>query len=177
MASLVDKIANKVKDMQPAIKNGAELPAGHLLKENNPEQGSVDLGKLSGKNIIVGVPGAFTPPCSSHVPGYVSDVEKFQQKGIKDIYVVAVNDQFTVQAWKDKLGSKNDHVHFLADDTAAFTHAVGLGFDASGLLGGYRSQRYVAVVENNKVTALFVEQAPPDVKLTSSDAVLQALNA
>jgi hypothetical protein len=26
------------------------------------------LDGLKGKNLIVGVPGAFTPPCSSHVP-------------------------------------------------------------------------------------------------------------
>lgn len=33
--------------------------------------------------LLVGVPGPFTPPCSSHVPGYIRDAEKFQQKGIK----------------------------------------------------------------------------------------------
>lgn len=100
-------------------------------------------------DLIVGVPGAFTPPCSSHVPGYVQNAEKLAGKGIKDIYVVAVNDAFTTQAWKEKLGAKESNVHFLADDTAAFTGAVGLLFDASGLLGGPRSQRYVIVVSNN----------------------------
>lgn len=128
-------------------------------------------------DLVLGVPGAFTAPCSKQIPGYISDVEKFQQKGIKDIYVVGVNDQFAMSAWKEKLGSNNEHLHFLADDTGAFTHAVGLGFDATGLLGSYRSKRYAAVVENNKVTALFVEDAPPDVKVTASDSVLQALNA
>lgn len=34
-------------------------------------------------------------------------------------YIVAVNDAFTTQAWKEKLGSSNPNVHFLADDTAA----------------------------------------------------------
>lgn len=79
----------------------------------------VDLAKLTGKNIIVGVPGAFTPPCSSQVPGYVSNSEKFAAKGVKGIYIVAVNDAFVVQAWKEKLGVAKDHpiVHFLADDT------------------------------------------------------------
>lgn len=141
-------------------------------------QQCTDLEFCAPSDLIIGVPGAFTPPCSSHVPGYVKDWEKFQQKGVKDIYVVAVNDAFATQAWKEKLGAKDaKNVHFLADDTGAFTKAAGLGFDASGLLGGFRSQRYVAVVENNTVQSIFVEDAPPDVKKTSSSNVLEALNA
>jgi len=53
------------------------------------------------------------------VPGYVTDAEKFAEKGIKGIYVVAVNDAFTTQAWKEKLGASSPNVHFLADDTGA----------------------------------------------------------
>lgn len=34
-------------------------------------------------------------------------------------YIVAVNDAFTTQAWKEKLGSSSPTVHFLADDTGA----------------------------------------------------------
>lgn len=72
-------------------------------------------------DIIVGVPGAFTPPCSSQVPGYVAQAEQFAAKGVKGIYIVAVNDAFTTQAWKEKLGVAKEHpiVHFLADDTGA----------------------------------------------------------
>lgn len=66
--------------------------------------------------IIVGVPGAFTPPCSSQVPGYVEQAEKFAAKGVQGIYIVAVNDAFTTQAWKEKHSWNNPLVHFLADD-------------------------------------------------------------
>ena len=61
----------------------------------------------------VGVPGAFTPPCSSHVPGYVQNEDKFLAKGIKEIYVVAVNDAFCTKAWKKELGAEGSKVHFL----------------------------------------------------------------
>lgn len=38
-------------------------------------------------------------------------------QGVKGIYVVAVNDQFTVNAWKEKLGGADKAlVHFIADD-------------------------------------------------------------
>ncbi|CAO1625570.1 unnamed protein product [Parajaminaea phylloscopi] len=175
MAALVDKLSNAIKDATPAIKAGANVPSGYAVKEDNPEQANVDLGKLTGKNILVGVPGPFTPPCSSQVPGYIQNAENFTQKGVKGIYVVTVNDLFVVQAWKEKLGAKGDAVHFVADDTGAFTNAVGLSFDASGLLGNARSKRYVALLSNNTVEKIWVEENAPDVKATSADAVLQQL--
>lgn len=75
-------------------------------------------------DIIVGVPGAFTPPCSSQVPGYAEQADQFSQKGVQGIYIVAVNDAFTTQAWKEKLGAKHSIVHFLADDTGDVSVAV-----------------------------------------------------
>jgi peroxiredoxin len=146
-------------------------------------------------DLIIGVPGAFTPPCSSHVPGYVTDADKFVEKGIKGIYIVAVNDTFTTQAWKEKLKSDSPLVHFLADDTGdvslsplqcsmfrtlihhppQFTAAAGMSFDATGLLGNTRSQRYVAVVEDAVVKQFFIEDEAPNVEKTKADNVLAAL--
>ena len=111
MSGLVEKITGSVKP----LSKGSKLPTGSL-KENNPQEASVNLSQLQGLNVIIGVPGAFTPPCSSQVPGYGEQADQFAQKGVKGIYIVAVNDTFTTQAWKEKLGVKHDIVHFLADD-------------------------------------------------------------
>lgn len=115
--TLLDKIKATVKG---PIKEGDKLPTGIAIKENNPEQGTVELDKIAGRIVVVGVPGAFTPPCSSQVPGYVEHAQAFAQKGVEGIYIVAVNDAFTTQAWKEKLGAGSAaNVHFLADDTSA----------------------------------------------------------
>ncbi|EPQ26865.1 uncharacterized protein PFL1_05500 [Pseudozyma flocculosa PF-1] len=172
MSHLTDKLKAAVKG---PIKEGDSLPKNILLKESNPEQGTVDLAGQTGRILVVGVPGAFTPPCSSHVPGYVQHADAFNQKGVEGVYVVAVNDAFTTQAWKEKLGASSPHVHILADDTGAFTHAVGLNFDATGLLGGQRSQRYALLVEGGIVKKAFVEKHAPDVSVTSADNVLKAI--
>jgi len=169
----MSSIINKIKGGNKALAVGDKLPHTGALKENNPEQGTVDLSTLTGKNIIVGVPGAFTPPCSQQVPGYVQQADAFAAKGVKGIYIVAVNDAFTTQAWKEKLGGNHSIVHFLADDTGAFTDKAGLSFDASGLLGGHRSQRYAAVVEDGVVKHIFVEDEAPSVTVTEASKVLQ----
>jgi peroxiredoxin len=105
----------------------------------------------------------------------VEHADKLAEKGVKATYIVAVNDTFTTQAWKEKLGAKNPTVHFLADDTGAFTKAAGLSFDASGLLGNSRSQRYVAVVQDGVVEQIFVEDEAPSVTVTKADNLLQKL--
>jgi peroxiredoxin len=57
-------------------------------------------------------------PCSSQVPGYLNNYSKFVEKGVKDIYIVAVNDVFVVKAWKASLeGGTGSDVHFCADST------------------------------------------------------------
>ena len=45
----------------------------------------------------VGVPGAFTGACSAQVPGYIKKYQEFTERGIKDIYIVGVNDVFVMK--------------------------------------------------------------------------------
>ncbi|CEH17331.1 related to peroxisomal membrane protein 20 [Ceraceosorus bombacis] len=161
-----------IKGAVNPLKQGSKVATGVQLKETNPTEANVSLDTLTGKNIILGVPGAFTPPCSSQVPGYLQHADQFLAKGVKGIYIVAVNDLFTVQAWKEKLGASNPAIHFLADDTGAFTRSAGLDFDASGLLGNQRSQRYVAIVEDGVVKHLAKEDEAPNVTVTAADKVL-----
>ncbi|RPA86188.1 Redoxin-domain-containing protein [Ascobolus immersus RN42] len=154
---------------------GSEVPNTKSLWEEKPEN-VVEL-PTSGKYILVGVPGAFTPPCSDHVPGYLSNYEAFAAKGYKDIYVVCVNDIFVVNAWKKQLSEANpDHkVHFLSDRSGDFINATGLSFDAAGLLGNVRSRRFAAIVEDGKVKDLKVEVNPPDIEGTKAENLLKGL--
>lgn len=48
---------------------------------------------------------SFTPTCSSQVPGYIADADKFAAKGVDGIYVVSVNDLFVVNAWKKSMNA------------------------------------------------------------------------
>lgn len=43
------------------------------------------------------MPGAFTGTCTRQIPGYVELYEKFKEKGVSNIYVVAVNDVFVMK--------------------------------------------------------------------------------
>lgn len=43
------------------------------------------------------MPGAFTEPCSTQVPGFLELVGDFKKRGVKDVYIVSVNDAFVMQ--------------------------------------------------------------------------------
>ncbi|UZJ55761.1 hypothetical protein CBS101457_005081 [Exobasidium rhododendri] len=172
MADLLNKLTTAIT---PTLKVGDKISTGVLLKEDDAHDGTVSLDGLTGKNLIIGVPGAFTPPCSSHVPGYVNDIKALQGKGVNTVYIVAVNDAFVTKAWKKDLGADSPHVRFLSDDTGAFLGKLGLLFDASGLLGNTRSQRFVAVVDNGVVSHIEIEGHAPDVTVTKVDHILTVL--
>ncbi|EGN91670.1 hypothetical protein SERLA73DRAFT_192164 [Serpula lacrymans var. lacrymans S7.3] len=154
------------------IEVGDPIPA-KIVKEEDPERSfALD---LKGKNIIVGVPGAFTPPCSSQVPKYIELYDKFKAKGVQNIYVVAINDAFVTKAWKEQLAPQGTGVRFIADDKGSFTGSLGLIFDASPLLGAPRSKRYVIVAQDERVDFLAVEEEPSSVKNTAAEIVLSQL--
>ncbi len=132
---------------------------------------------FGGKKVaLFAVPGAFTPACSQrHLPGYVEKAADLKRKGVDAIACVAVNDQAVMGAW-GKAQNVGDKIMMLADGSADFARAVGLELDMRARAGlGVRSKRYSMLVEDGVVKALNVEQAPPQVEVSSADAMLKAL--
>jgi len=158
------------------ISEGSRLPT-KALKENNVMEASVNLSTIPGKIIIVGVPGAFTPTCSSQVPSYQEHAATFASKGIQGIYVLSVNDAFVSKAWKKNTLGENSHeiLHFLADDTGEWTKAAGLELDMTPVLGGHRSKRYAAIVEDGLLKKIFIEEDASIVTVSGADKILENL--
>jgi peroxiredoxin len=46
---------------------------------------------------------SFSPTCTSQIPSYIDRYDDFKAKGVSEIYVVAVNDVFVVNAWKKQM--------------------------------------------------------------------------
>ena len=61
---------------------------------------------FKGKRVVVfGLPGAFTPTCSSkQLPGYETKYNEFKERNIDEIYCMSVNDSFCNEC---KLKKKN----------------------------------------------------------------------
>ena len=113
------------------------------------------------KVILFGLPGAFTPTCSTkQLPGYEEMFSKFQEKGIHEIYCVSVNDAFVMSKWfKDQ---EVLNVRWLADGSGLLTDQLGMLCKKDNLGFGVRSWRYACVINNGIVEQMFAEEGKCD---------------
>ena len=108
------------------------------------------------KVVLFGLPGAFTPTCSSkQLPGYEESYNKFKDLGIDEVYCISVNDAFVMNAWADAQGIEK--VKMIPDGCGTFTRSLGMLVNKPKQGFGLRSWRYSAVINDGKVEQMFVE--------------------
>lgn len=140
------------------IKTGQHVPDFTLRTRRDGAWVDLSAADLfAGRRVVVfGLPGAFTPTCSSsHVPRYNELQPAFAASGVDDILCVSVNDWFVMEAWKRDQGA--DKVTFIADGNGTLTDALGLLVDKSQLGFGKRSWRYAMVINDGVVEQTFIE--------------------
>ncbi len=117
---------------------------------------------FKGKKIVVlALPGAYTPTCSStHLPGFDKNYQALIEQGVDEVYCLSVNDAFTMFQWSKHLGVEN--VKMLPDGNGDFTRMMGMLVKKENLGFGDRSWRYSMLVEDNKITKLFCEPGQGD---------------
>ena len=160
------------------ISTGDKLPPTSLVRmgSDGPEQATIAKLTVGRKVIIFGLPGAFTPTCSSaHVPSFMRTKDQFTAKGVDEIICVAVNDVFVMDEWGKATGAAEAGLSFWADPASAFTTAIGMNFDAApvGLFG--RSARYAMLVDDGVVSILQQEVARGVCELTSGETMLASM--
>lgn len=125
---------------------------------------------FKGRRVVVfGLPGAFTPTCSSqHLPRYNELAPQLRAHGVEDILCVSVNDPYVMEAWaRDQ---EADNVALVADGNGEFTESIGMLVDKRDLGFGQRSWRYSMLVNDGTVEKLFCEPEEPGDPFQVSDA-------
>ena len=113
------------------------------------------------KIVVLALPGAYTPTCSStHLPGFDNKYQDIIEQGIDEVYCLSVNDAFTMFQWSKHLGIK--HVKMLPDGNGDFTRAMGMLVKKENLGFGSRSWRYSMLVEDSQIVKLFSEPGKVD---------------
>lgn len=113
------------------------------------------------KIVILALPGAFTPTCSStHLPSFDAKYQQLIDQGIDEVYCLSVNDAFTMFQWSKHLGIQ--HVKMLPDGNADFTRMMGKLVKKENFGFGYRSWRYSMLVDDKKIIKLFSEPGQSD---------------
>jgi peroxiredoxin len=113
------------------------------------------------KVVIFGLPGAFTPTCSSfQLPGFEKLYDEIISEGVDEVYCVSVNDSFVMNAWAKDQDIKN--VKLIPDGNAYLTRSLGMTVMKSNLGFGLRSWRYAAIYDDMKLVKGFVESGLED---------------
>lgn len=166
------------------IKEGDAFPSSTLYESLDFDESAgcplnpqpVDtLTSLKGKKVaIFGLPGAYTPTCSAkHVPGYVKHYAELKEKGVDEIWCVAVNDAFVMASW-GRTQHAQGKVRMLGDGSAELAKKLGLEMDASARGMGVRCQRFAMLVDDGVVKKVAVEQ-PGKFEVSSAENVLSWL--
>ena len=161
-----------------AISVGDTLPAATFVKmgDSGPEEVTVEALTKGRKVVIFGVPGAYTPTCSSaHVPSFIRTKDGFAEKGVEEIICVSVNDPFVMKAWGEATGAADAGITMLGDPESVFTKAAGLDFTAPpvGLIA--RSKRFAMLVEDGVVTKMNEEASPGECEISAGETLLAEL--
>jgi peroxiredoxin/glutaredoxin len=149
-------------DRVPSVTYMA-LEGGALVQKNTDDI-------FNGRTVVVfGLPGAFTPTCSSsHVPRYQELLPELRKHGVDEVVCVSVNDAFVMHAWQQDQGAPD--VTFLADGNGDFSRGMGMLVDKANLGFGERSWRYSMLVKDGVIRKLFSEPDVPGDPYEVSDA-------
>ena len=157
------KVGDKVPDVAVKV----------AMESSNEDAMTGDLFAKK-KVVLVAVPGAFTPTCSSkHLPGFVERAVALRDKGVDVIACLSVNDVHVMSAWGKAQGAMGK-VLMIADGNGDFTRAMGLTMDGTKFGMGERSRRYAAVIDNGVISHLAVEE-PGKLEASTAEAILKLL--
>ncbi len=160
------------------ISVGERVPDADPLRMGPDGPETVNLQELiAGKRaVIFGLPGAFTPTCSSaHLPSFIRTKDRFAAKGVDTILCVAVNDAHVMRVWGETSGATAAGIHMLADGDSAFTIALGLNFSNPKVGFRDRSKRYAMLVEDGVVQVLNLEAATGQCEISAGETLLDQI--
>ena len=158
------------------IKNGEKLPdAKVFIFDKDPKETSIKQIIGDDRVIIFGIPGAFTPTCSTkHLPGFMASDNQLSKKNIKKVICISVNDPFVMDAWGKAHNVKNK-ILMVADYNLDFTKKIGAELDLNKRGLGMRSSRYTMLVEKGNVVKISEEEVAGKCERTAAENFLKEI--
>ena len=159
------------------IKINEKLPDCEVFQLINEEPVKIKISSLfsNKKIILLGMPGAFTSVCSAkHLPSFINFSKKFYEKGVSQIFCIAANDPFVMNAW-GKINKVENNIMMLADPFLTFTKSIGAEVDKSGRGLGLRSNRYTMLIDNLNVLKIQEEKETGVCDISSAENFFKLL--
>ena len=158
------------------IKKGDKLPdAKVFILDKDPKEMHIKQIIGDEKVILFGLPGAFTPTCSSkHLPGFIKATNELKTKDIKKVICISVNDPFVMDAW-GKVHNVENKILMIGDSNAVFTKNIGAELDLNKKGLGIRSSRYTMLVEKGCIAKISEEEVAGKCESTAAENFIKEI--
>ena len=158
------------------IKNGEKLPdAKVFIFDKDPKETSIKQIIGDDRVIIFGIPGAFTPTCSTkHLPGFMASDNQLSKKNIKKVICISVNDPFVMDAW-GKAHNVQNKILMVGDSKGEFTKNIGAELNLNNRGLGIRSTRYTMLIEKGHVLKISEEEVAGKCEITAAENFLREI--
>jgi peroxiredoxin len=83
-----------------------------------------------------------------------------------------VNDPFVIKEFAEELKAP---FPFISDGSGKLTKEIGAGLDLSSQALGFRSRRFIALVEGGEIKQVFDEEGPQYTEITEVEKVLEQI--
>eukprot|EP00928_Gymnodinium_smaydae_P012872 TRINITY_DN146_c0_g1_i1.p1 TRINITY_DN146_c0_g1~~TRINITY_DN146_c0_g1_i1.p1 ORF type:complete len:207 (-),score=68.43 TRINITY_DN146_c0_g1_i1:211-831(-) len=148
------------------VKIGGAAPDAEVYAGFPPEKLSFKSMIAGKKVILMGLPGAFTPTCSTkNVPGYLAKQDELKAKGVDEIIVFCCDNSAVMKGWAKDQGIEGTMMKFIADTHFNLTDALGVEIVDEGVkhvLGRKANQRFTMLIDNGIIKAINVAASPTD---------------
>jgi len=158
------------------LKNGEKLPDARVfIFDKDPQETSIKEIIGDDRVIIFGIPGAFTPTCSTkHLPGFIALSNQVRAKNVKKVICISVNDPFVMDAW-GKAHNVQNRILMVADYNSNFTKKIGAELDLNKRGLGVRSSRYTMLIEKGNVIKISEEEVAGKCEKTAAENFLNEI--
>ena len=121
------------------------------------------------KNMIVGLPGVFTPICTGdHLPRLIENSSILFSQGFKNIFCICDDNPWAIDVWKRTIIG-HEKLVFLSDGNREFLDKVGLPAHEDDLFLAGKYARFTMMVDDNIVQNLNIEDNVLDMTCTSGE--------
>ena len=122
--------------------------------------------------VLFGVPDRGSVCSTTHVPGYLKEMDALRKQGVSQIICVSRGDASTVDTWGATVDPSGT-IRFAADEQGALTRILGMEVEDAE----QKSLRYAIALEDGIILKVLVDAKAGDVAVSSGKSMVEFLQS
>ena len=159
------------------IKTPCKVPSATVSQSIDGEIKPLKTDSLfaDGINVLIGLPGAFTPVCTyNHIPDLIKHANAIKSLGIKNIYCISDDNLWALDAWAESF-EDNHKIQFLSDGNRDFLDQIDIRCSDEDLFLNKKYGRFYAIIDDGQIVDFKCEVSVMVTIYTEGEAIIKAI--